>query len=654
MVNLLFGDVHEKVIDLNESDVFIRRGFDKSWIHALPVDTNNWIHLKGRSGSRSLVIRELGFKGLPQHTFLSPKTYPEEPFTFVTSFNVSRLEWDQKESLTLLIRGVGYGWEIFVNGQSVSKKIHTDLRGKFSPRRGHMLYVHIPHYLIKPDNNILTYKVIGDPAFYGTGFYYGKPYLISQTDTFYPRYIKLFSLSHFAIYIVIALIWAYLYIRQPKNLLYLQFSLLAITFSLYNAVKAVVEIGSGAFSFISFRIEYFSIFSIALMFALVLNTYLKYKTTRATLVYCCFCGTMAVLSIFMSPNFIFDTLRLWQYSLPLMSGYVFYLSLAGFIINRNAELRGQEIKKGWVSMPRVEGAVVAAGTTILLITVLADAIDSLTFRYGLGMNRVGFLICVCGMAGVLFNRYIRESKQVEEWSETLEKDLKKTIQTLNDQRSRLQKLSSQMLHVQEEERKHLSQEIHDDIGQAMTSISVNLESIRTDDGDVESLKAQILACQELVEETINKIHYFSQELRPPALDTLGLIPALRSNSKRYRNSNGLVVNVSGDDDILLSPDIKIVLYRIYQECLNNIIKHSNANMVNISLTKNNGKLNYIISDNGQGFDYEKVSSNSDGLGILGINERIKSLGGNLIVNSIPGEGTTITIELPESFNIYEV
>ncbi len=1013
-------------IDLNQQDIFVRKGFDKTWINALPSEHDtNWVHIPGKTGSRSLVVRELGFKGLPNRSFLSFKTYPAESFTFVTSFNIADSIIENLPHLSLFLKGVGYNWEIFLNGISIEKEICFNINGELSPRRGHKLLIFLPSNLIRVGENTLSYHILGDPTHFGTGFYYGEPYTISSTVEFFPPKLNLFSLTHFVLYIVIAITWLYFFIRQRQHLFFLYFSLLSFAFAVYSAERAFVEISSGTFNFLSFKVEYLSIFSIALMFALVVNTYLKHKTTLITKVYCFFCGLFIFLVVWAPPNFILDVLRLWQFTLPFMAGYLLYLSIGCLLANYKAQTKSIALPNFWKEILVKEITFFSVCISILLGTVIIDMVDSVFWRKALFVNKYGFLICMIGIAGLLFNRFIRASERVEKWSEELEKEVKEKTQKLQEtkdnleavfatsgdgiakfslnleletynkaycdifgyseeeiqkvdiksyyndenleivllnrkkafdtgmstfrttaihkngnnihlaitgtlmkneegnpfalvvnmknitkeveaenelraskenleaiflalpdlyfrinqkgkyleyrgpeellyraenniigssiserlpkntakkvmdaiqvvvsqqkrvtieyeldmpngtrifeaamlpfhgdeviagvrditsrrlveesllksneqyrslvenmedvvlvidpnhkilfvnqsllifnskkistvlghnistlltekgtpiiaetidrivkslhgekidveinfstfscwfelsfipqldssnslysilcigrdttekimyeqgliqhveklqaQRHQLRKLSTEMLNIQEEERKYISMELHDEIGQSMTAINMTLQSIRTGGSDNKKIKLRIADCQKLVEETSNKIHQFSLELRPPELDDLGLLPAIKSHSRKFTARTGLAVTIESDSEVeSLGSDIKTAFYRVFQEGINNIAKHANASSINVSIHKQNGKFLCYIEDDGDGFDSNQIFANTAGLGLIGMSERIKSIGGRFDIQSNSGKGTRLCVELPKN------
>jgi len=147
---------------------------------------------------------------------------------------------------------------------------------------------------------------------------------------------------------------------------------------------------------------------------------------------------------------------------------------------------------------------------------------------------------------------------------------------------------------------------------------------------------------------LQKIHRFSQELRPPELDDLGLISALKSHSRKFSALSGIAVNIEGDPLVeQLDTKIKTTFYRIFQEGLNNAAKHANASKITIRIHKQNESFLFNIEDNGKGFNAREVYKNiSDRLGLIGVEERVKALGGKFSIDSKPSSGTRLNITLP--------
>lgn len=233
----------------------------------------------------------------------------------------------------------------------------------------------------------------------------------------------------------------------------------------------------------------------------------------------------------------------------------------------------------------------------------------------------------------------------------MEDQLKDLVVTLRSQQETLKSLSSEVIRAQEAERQRISRELHDEIGQALTAISLNLEMIKQQHtGERKDLTIRITDCRELVEKTMGDIHRFSYELRPSMLDDLGLLPAMQSHGRSFIQRTGIDVNISGSQSVEnLDNEMKTVLYRVFQEGLNNIAKHADAHSVDIDISKQGGIISLQISDDGKGFDVDKLPSvdpGKGGLGLQGIRERVSFVGGHLSLVSKPGAGTTLIVDIP--------
>jgi len=213
------------------------------------------------------------------------------------------------------------------------------------------------------------------------------------------------------------------------------------------------------------------------------------------------------------------------------------------------------------------------------------------------------------------------------------------------------KYLSQIIEAQENERRRISRELHDEIGQALYAIKFNLEMIDKDlPQQTPLLRGRLGEAKSLASQTLTSMRQLALDLRPAMLDELGLIPTLRWYIQNFSNRLGIGSSFEtiGLEE-KLSPEIETAFYRIVQEALNNIAKHAQADRVEISLVKKDSRIYASIQDNGRGFDLDKVlhpESPERGFGIVGIQERVSLLGGQLEIQSRPGFGTVISIEIP--------
>jgi signal transduction histidine kinase/sensor domain CHASE-containing protein len=220
------------------------------------------------------------------------------------------------------------------------------------------------------------------------------------------------------------------------------------------------------------------------------------------------------------------------------------------------------------------------------------------------------------------------------------------FQKVSDGRGRLHAVSSRLVEVQEQERRKIALELHDEIGQALTSLRLSLDLIET--LPQEKVKNQISLAVENVNDLIARIRQMSLDLHPSMLDDLGIIPTLIWHLDRYNRQTGIQINLQHSDLIgqRFSPDIEITVYRIVQEALTNIARHAQVHSADVRLWSKDRVLGVLIEDQGAGFDPDKTLASYNSKGLLGMRERIGFLGGELQIFSTPGKGTTLIAEIP--------
>lgn len=215
----------------------------------------------------------------------------------------------------------------------------------------------------------------------------------------------------------------------------------------------------------------------------------------------------------------------------------------------------------------------------------------------------------------------------------------------------MRNLSVRLQLVREEERKVIAREIHDELGQLLTTLKMGLSRLgRTTDQGKEPLLEKAKALIDLVDMTIQSVKRISTDLRPAILDDLGLLAAIEWQAEEFQDRSGIKCEVStGSKDVALEQEHAIAVFRIFQEALTNIARHANATRVKVSLKEKGDKLLLQIRDNGKGITEEQVHS-SRSLGLIGMRERAHSLGGELDIKGIPDKGTTIKVTVPLHHN----
>ena len=226
-------------------------------------------------------------------------------------------------------------------------------------------------------------------------------------------------------------------------------------------------------------------------------------------------------------------------------------------------------------------------------------------------------------------------------------DRKQAEEQLQASREQLRSLSAHLESVREEERKNAAREIHDELGQILTALKIDLSSLNEGSTEEQQLLLEkTKSMSELIDMAIETVKRISAELRPPILDDLGIAVALEWQAEEFNKRTQIKCEfTSKPQDIVLDPDRSTAIFRIFQEALTNVARHSNASKVKAVLTKETDKIVLTIKDNGKGIEKKQIAD-PKAFGIIGMRERAHFLGGEVRVNSAPGKGTSITVSIP--------
>lgn len=218
---------------------------------------------------------------------------------------------------------------------------------------------------------------------------------------------------------------------------------------------------------------------------------------------------------------------------------------------------------------------------------------------------------------------------------------------------KLRRLTRQIISAQEDERKEISRELHDEVVQTLVGINVELAALsRSANQGQNNLKAKITRTQRLVESSVNAVHRFARELRPAVLDDLGLIPALHAYSKAFAGRKKINIHLTAFDGVEALPSAsRMVLFRVAQEAMTNVARHAHAARIQVMLRQIPSGVRMEIHDDGISFEVQKAlgARNHSRLGLIGMNERLEMIGGSLTLESAPGRGTTVRAEVPHLF-----
>jgi signal transduction histidine kinase len=257
-----------------------------------------------------------------------------------------------------------------------------------------------------------------------------------------------------------------------------------------------------------------------------------------------------------------------------------------------------------------------------------------SFRMKLLVLLVLTIVISILLAGTSLTRILRLERQAE----------RRFDEVLRVQKE-LKRLSSEVVSAQENERRRISRELHDEVGQVLYATVLGLGNAQSSlrNGNTEEALRQLDAVLEMTQRNVSVVRNISLLLRPTMLDDLGLVPALKWLAREVSRTSAVQADVLADDcPDDLAEEHRTCIFRVVQEAIQNALRHSGARLVRVYVQRENGTLRTSIQDDGKGFE----PSEEKGLGILGMEERIVRLGGTLKISSELGRGTIVSFELP--------
>jgi len=260
------------------------------------------------------------------------------------------------------------------------------------------------------------------------------------------------------------------------------------------------------------------------------------------------------------------------------------------------------------------------------------------------------LVVFCSILGNIIERK-RADAALQKVNEVLEERVKERTQVLVEINQDRQNLSRRLLDVQETERRAIARELHDEIGQALTAVKMNLQAIAM----VSHATPQLEDAMSILERSLQQVRDISLNLRPSMLDDLGLVPAVRWYLDRQAQRAGLKPHFAADEITLDIPAaIESTCFRVAQEALTNVIRHAKAEHVFMEIRQNDHEIVLIIRDDGVGFDVEKArdrATKGASLGVLGMQERVHLINGEINLESVHPLGTEVWVRIPIPDNI---
>jgi signal transduction histidine kinase len=214
-------------------------------------------------------------------------------------------------------------------------------------------------------------------------------------------------------------------------------------------------------------------------------------------------------------------------------------------------------------------------------------------------------------------------------------------------RRRLRYLTEKVVSAQEEERRRVSRELHDQAGQALTALKMSLSAVKARvPPELQDSQEQLAEAVELTDQTMEQIRLLAHDLRPPVLDTFSLNSALEGLCREFAERSKLSITYHGAELPTLRDPVAISLYRFLQEAFTNVVKHANASQVRVVLDVCEETIELSVTDDGHGFAASEELRPRNGIGLIGVQERFEMLGGQLEIDSAPGRGARLTACIP--------
>jgi len=211
-------------------------------------------------------------------------------------------------------------------------------------------------------------------------------------------------------------------------------------------------------------------------------------------------------------------------------------------------------------------------------------------------------------------------------------------------KKQLEQMNEYLVKAIEDERSSISLQVHDELGQSMTALKMDLSWLRQNLSNTETVTLKIERMVQMTNDVIRKVQRISSELHPGLLDDLGLVAAIEWYCREFTERTSIPCTLALEEPDQLSPQVNLALFRIFQESMTNIIRHANASTVSINLKKA-PLISLTIADNGAGIPSEKIESGKS-FGIIGMRQRISQCGGSIKISGFPGQGTQISVSIP--------
>ncbi|WP_052299714.1 ATP-binding protein [Treponema primitia] len=667
-------------IDLKTYPLYVKSGFSPADLLRGPdVSSGAWQVVEVSAGP--VMIRDFGLPDLPRRVFLSPFGVKEREFTVLVPFKpedkiLSALDSDTTSAPGLFLASIGDNWEVYLNGHLVKSEMHLNSEGSIVLHRS-MRWVFFPldktHFV--PGENILGFRLVGDPTYKSLGFSYASPYYIDEYTRIADQYSESLTMALIGVYFFMGIYHLFMFLIHKKEYYNLSYGLFSVVLGVYFSMRTHFIYRIIANTAIIWRVEYFCVFLALPIAAFFLESLCLKKNFIITRIYGAISVLLAVVQLLFSQAFRDDILTIWQVVI-IPAGILlvsFYFGYSFVIAYR--EIKGQYTAPGGVSFPRtvakvfidtsigslIIGGVIGIGSTVL------DLIDSTFLHYGLTLTRYGFFVFTTGAALImarrfasLYNQLNLTNRDLEQTTRTLEKQIKalteaeratqaKSVFLANTSHEIRTPMNAILGMAELILRKDIPQDVYEE-ARSIKQAGSNLLSIINDILDfskIESGKLDIVEVDYQLGSVINdaisiirirlseKPILFTVDIDSRLPDRLAgdevrvrqVLMNLLSNSVKYTQAGHIILAVTGElweDQIILAISVTDTGIGIKQEDMGKLF----------------GEFQQFDTHRNQGIE-------GTGLGLAISRNLCRLMGGDIVVDSVYGKGSVFTATIPQ-------
>ena len=671
-------------IDLTERDIYVRKGFRQEWTASLPVSSNEWQRVPSNKGKRPVRVRDLKIEGLPKFRHFSLTKHASETFTFITSFTLSHDEYNGK-SLGLFLPQIGQNWEIFLNGKSIEKQVYLNDNGSIRIERavrGEIL--ELDRKYLKEGENILAFRIIGDPTDDRTGFFMEKGYLIDRFETLTRNNTEYIDIMLISLYCFFGIYHLLLYLFRRKDLFYFFYGINALAVSLYLFTRTYTSFRIIQDTLLHKNIELFCLFLIFAAFIIFTDLIVRKKTTLFSKIYGTACLLFSITILFAWKETI---LRIWQATVIIPLLYILIFNIVIPTLRNFKRIYSEKKDHPWTK--RLLGTV--SQTMIreipgnlfigILIIVFSTMIDILNVNrgYATTYTKYAYFFIFMGIVFILSNRFIEVHRRMEELAERLELKVKERTAELEDANEEIRKFAFIVSHDMRAPLiniKGFSKEISSSLADIHSNMSEILKAMpEKKRGEMNSLlendipesfgfiNASVQRMDTMINAILNLSRIGRRELKREQVDLNEIMNTVLKSLSHQLEAKRVRAHLSPLPTVTTD---RISIEQIFGNLLDNAVKYlSGERDGDIAIShESDGRYEIIrIRDNGRGMSKEDIPKAfeifrrvgvqnvpGEGMGLAYVQTLVKRLGGRIWCESELNIGTTFSFSLPLVFD----